>query len=125
MSLALLLGTELSVDVEASHEVFGINAPGPYVERVAALGITYVPVRSLTRSWAPASDLAAFRELVHTILSLDLDVHDVRRVRGRMFVQGRGPRRARKHEQSMEATSALRPRDRVHQRPWPSPDPDR
>lgn len=74
MSLALLLGTELSVDVEAGHEVFGVSAPGPYVERVAALGVTHVPVRTLTRSWAPASDLAAFCELVHTIRSLDLDV---------------------------------------------------
>jgi glycosyltransferase involved in cell wall biosynthesis len=74
MSLALLLGTELSVDVEAGHEVFGISAPGPYVERVAALGVTHVPVRTLTRSWAPASDLAAFRDLFTTIRSLDLDV---------------------------------------------------
>ncbi|GAA4403476.1 hypothetical protein GCM10023153_33530 [Ornithinibacter aureus] len=74
MSLALLLGTELSVDVEAGHEVVGISAPGPYVERVAALGVTHVPVRTLTRSWAPASDLAAFRDLFTTIRSLDLDV---------------------------------------------------
>ena len=74
MSLALLLGTELAVDVEAGHEVFGISAPGPYVERVEALGVSHVPVRALTRSWAPASDLAAFRELLTTIRSLDLDV---------------------------------------------------
>jgi len=74
MSLALLLGTELTVDVEAGHEVFGISAPGPYVDRVKSLGVTHVPVRALTRSWAPASDLAAFRELVRTIKSLDLDV---------------------------------------------------
>ena len=74
MSLALLLGTELAVDVEAGHRVFGISAPGPYVDRVEALGVTHVPVRSLTRSWAPASDLAAFRQLVRTLRSLDLDV---------------------------------------------------
>ena len=74
MSLALLLGTELEVDVAAGHEVFGISAAGPYVERVEALGVTHVPVRSLTRSWSPTSDLAAFRELVSTIRSLDLDV---------------------------------------------------
>ena len=74
MSLALLLGTELAVDVEAGHEVFGISASGPYVERVEALGVTHVPVRALTRSWAPTSDLAAFRELFTTIRSLDLDV---------------------------------------------------
>ena len=70
----LLLGTELTVDVEAGHEVFGISAPGPYVERVEALGVSHVPVRALTRSWAPASDLAALRELFTTIRSLDLDV---------------------------------------------------
>jgi glycosyltransferase involved in cell wall biosynthesis len=74
MSLALLLGTELTVDVEAGHEVFGISAPGPYVGRIESLGVTHVPVRSLTRSWAPTSDLAAFRELVRTIRSLELDV---------------------------------------------------
>ena len=74
MSLALLLGTELTVDVEAGHEVFGISAPGPYVDRVESLGVTHVPVRALTRSWAPTSDLAAFRELFTTIRSLDLDV---------------------------------------------------
>ena len=28
MSLALLLGTELAVDVEAGHETFGLSAPG-------------------------------------------------------------------------------------------------
>lgn len=74
MSLALLLGTELQVDVEAGHEVFGISAPGPYVERVEALGVTHVPITALTRVWDPKRDLAAFRELVTTIRGLDLDV---------------------------------------------------
>jgi glycosyltransferase involved in cell wall biosynthesis len=74
MSLALLLGTELTVDVEVGHEVFGISAPGPYVGRVESLGVTHVPVRSLTRSWAPTSDLKALLELVRTIRSLELDV---------------------------------------------------
>jgi glycosyltransferase involved in cell wall biosynthesis len=74
MSLALLLGTELEVDVAAGHEVFGISAPGPYVERVEALGVTHVPVSELTRSWAPGRDRAAFAQLVRTIRSLDLDV---------------------------------------------------
>ena len=74
MSLALLLGTELEEGVAAGHQLFGISAPGPYVERVTALGVTHVPVASLTRSWAPARDLAAFRELFHVIRSLDLDV---------------------------------------------------
>ena len=74
MSLLLLLGTELATDVDAGHEVFGISAPGPYVERVEALGVTHVPLPDLTRSWAPAQDLAAFRGLLSTLRALDLDV---------------------------------------------------
>ncbi len=74
MSLALLLGTELAVDVEEGHIVFGISAPGPYVERVEALGVTHVPVTSFTRSWSLVSDLKAFIELFRTLRRLDLDV---------------------------------------------------
>ena len=74
MSLALLLGTELTVDAEQGHAVFGISSPGRYVERVEALGVTHVPIRSLTRSWSPRSDLRAFRELYSAIRTLDLDV---------------------------------------------------
>lgn len=74
MSLALLLGTELAVDVDAGHEVFGISAPGPYVERVERLGVRHVPIASLTRSWSPRSDLRAARELHAALLRLDLDV---------------------------------------------------
>lgn len=74
MSLALLLGTELEEGVAAGHQVVGISAPGPYVGRVRELGVMHVPVASLTRSWAPARDLAAFRELFRVIRSLDLDV---------------------------------------------------
>lgn len=74
MSLALLLSTELEVDLEEGHEVFGISAPGPYVPRVTALGVTHVPLSHLTRSWAVRQDLLAFRELLHTLRSLELDV---------------------------------------------------
>ncbi|GAA2168115.1 hypothetical protein GCM10009826_46720 [Humibacillus xanthopallidus] len=74
MSLALLLGTELAVDIEQGHTVFGISAPGPYVERIESLGVTHVPVVKLTRSWDPRSDAAAFRGLVRTIRGLELDV---------------------------------------------------
>lgn len=74
MSLALLLATELEEDLRAGHEVFGISAPGPYVERVQALDVTHVPVRSLTRSWSLLSDLKAFVELYRTIKRLKLDV---------------------------------------------------
>ena len=74
MSLALLLGTELAEDVVAGHKSFGISAPGPYVERVEALGVTHVPIAHLTRSWNLRSDLAAFVELFRTIRRLRLDV---------------------------------------------------
>ena len=74
MSLALLLGTELAVDVEDGHTVYGISAPGPYVERVEALGVTHVSVSHFTRSWSLVSDIKAFAELFRTIKRLKLDV---------------------------------------------------
>src|SRR5690606_20217703 len=74
MSLALLLGTELSVGVQAGHKVFGISAPGRYVGDVAARGATHVPVPSLTRAWDLRADVAAGRELWRVIRSLHLDV---------------------------------------------------
>lgn len=74
MSLALLLATELAEDVAAGHSTFGVSATGPYVERVEQVGVTHVPVHSLTRSWNLRSDLAAFVELFRTIRGLDLDV---------------------------------------------------
>ena len=74
MSLALLLGTELSYDVERGFEVFGISAPGPYVERVEALGVRHVALPSLTRSWDVRSDLRVVRELRSALVELRLDV---------------------------------------------------
>ncbi|WP_370460035.1 glycosyltransferase [Nostocoides sp. F2B08] len=74
ISLALLLATELEERVQEGHEVFGISAPGPYVERVKALGVEHVPIRSLTRSWGLRQDLRAFVDLWRTLRSLDLDV---------------------------------------------------
>jgi glycosyltransferase involved in cell wall biosynthesis len=74
MSLALLLGRELEIDVENGLETFGVSAPGPYVEHVTRLGVTHVPIPSLTRSWAPGSDLRAARDLAVALRRLDLDV---------------------------------------------------
>ena len=74
MSLVLLLGTELSEDLAAGHTVFGISAPGRYVERVAARGVVHVPIPSLTRSWGLREDGRAFVDLVRTLRGLDLDV---------------------------------------------------
>lgn len=74
MSLALLLRTELEVDVAAGFEVFGLSAPGEYVPEVEALGVTHVPLGALTRSWDLARDAAAARELAATLRALRLDV---------------------------------------------------
>ncbi|MGH9084632.1 MAG: glycosyltransferase [Acidimicrobiales bacterium] len=74
MSLALLLATELRVDVEAGHEVLGISAPGRYVPEVEALGVRHVAVSSLTRAWDLRSDVQAARDLWSLIRGLDLDV---------------------------------------------------
>ena len=74
MSLALLLATELAVDVAAGHEVFGISAPGPWVADVERLGVTHVPLPALTRSWDVRSDLRAARELRAQLAALQLDV---------------------------------------------------
>lgn len=73
-SLAILLGTELQVDVDAGFEVYGISAPGPFVAEVEHLGVRHVAVPSLTRRWDPRGDLAAARELLSVLRVLDLDV---------------------------------------------------
>lgn len=74
MSLALLLGTELAVDFEQGHDVFGLSAPGPYVQRVEALGVRHIPLTALTRAWDPWRDARALFELVRALRRLDLDV---------------------------------------------------
>ena len=74
MSLSLLLGTELAVDVAAGHEVFGLSCPGRFVAAVEELGVQHVPLPSLTRSWDPQRDVRATGELVRALRRLDLDV---------------------------------------------------
>ncbi len=74
MSLALLLPTELAVDVEAGCETYGLSAPGRFVPAVESLGVVHVPLPSLTRSWDLRGDLAATRELVAALRRLRPDV---------------------------------------------------
>ncbi len=74
MSLALLLATELEERVHEGWEVFGISAPGPYVERVEAFGVHHVAIPQLTRSWSLGSDAKAFVALFRTLRGLQLDV---------------------------------------------------
>lgn len=73
MSLALLLSTELAVDVETGFDTIGISAPGPYVERVEALGVTHVEV-PFTRSWDVMGDARAAMELAKVLRRLRPDV---------------------------------------------------
>ena len=74
MSLSLLLGTELAVDVEAGWRTAGLSAPGPYVDALTVLGVEHVPLPSLTRSWNPRRDVRATRELVAALRRFDPDV---------------------------------------------------
>jgi glycosyltransferase involved in cell wall biosynthesis len=74
ISLALLLSTELAEDVAEGHEVIGLSAPGPYLERLGALGVRHVPIPELTRSWDLKRDVRAFVELWRVLRELDLDV---------------------------------------------------
>ncbi|WP_431677591.1 glycosyltransferase family 4 protein [Kitasatospora sp. KL5] len=74
MSLQLLLATELTVDVEAGFETYGISAPGPYVPQLEAIGVRHEPLHSLTRSWQPRADAAAGRELLAVLRRIRPDV---------------------------------------------------
>lgn len=67
MSLAILLGTELSQRVEEGVQVFGIAAPGPYVPAVEALGVKFVPIPSFSRSFGLSSDVSAAVELFRAL----------------------------------------------------------
>lgn len=74
MSLALLLATELEVDLEAGYDVFGISAPGSYVPAIEQLGVRHVAVPALTRAWSPADDVRAARQLAAALRRLQPDV---------------------------------------------------
>ncbi|CCH72299.1 hypothetical protein BN11_1520012 [Nostocoides australiense Ben110] len=74
MSLALLLATELVTAREAGYDVFGISSGGPYAPRIEALGVTHVPLPSLTRTWNPRADTRAFVDLVRILRRLRPEV---------------------------------------------------
>lgn len=74
LSLAVLLRTELEVDVETGLRTFGISAPGPYVDRIEAFGVEHVPLPALTRRWDLRCDARAAAELAAALRDLDLDV---------------------------------------------------
>ncbi|MFZ4518756.1 MAG: glycosyltransferase family 4 protein [Microthrixaceae bacterium] len=70
ISLELLLGPQLSAFVAAGYEVFGLSAPGPFVERIEARGVTHLPLANATRAMAPHRDLLALGELRSTFRRL-------------------------------------------------------
>jgi glycosyltransferase involved in cell wall biosynthesis len=74
MSLALLLGTELRVDLEEGFEVYGISAPGPYVAAVEALGVTHVALPTFSRAWGLAGDVRAAVDLARALRRIRPDV---------------------------------------------------
>ena len=74
ISQAKLLATELRVDVATGLDVTALCARDEYVPEVEALGVTYVALPALTRTWDPRRDAAAARQLASTLRSLHLDV---------------------------------------------------
>lgn len=74
MSLALLLETELRIDVASGLETFGLSAPGDFVRRVEDLGVRHISIPGLTRSWQPTADGRAAVQLTRVLRRLSLDV---------------------------------------------------
>jgi glycosyltransferase involved in cell wall biosynthesis len=74
ISLALLLGPQLSAFAAAGYEIVGVSAPGMFVAGLEAAGIRHVPLRHSTRAMAPARDAAAFGELVSVFRRLRPDL---------------------------------------------------
>jgi glycosyltransferase involved in cell wall biosynthesis/FMN phosphatase YigB (HAD superfamily) len=62
-SLRYLLYPQLTAIRDRGGDVFGISAPGPYADGLAAEGIRHVPLASSTRSMNPLADLRAAVEL--------------------------------------------------------------
>jgi glycosyltransferase involved in cell wall biosynthesis len=74
ISLFLLLGPQLLAFRDAGYDVVGVSAPGPYVERLEALGIRHVALQHATRAMAPNRDAALVPELVRTFRRLRPDI---------------------------------------------------
>src|SRR5205085_8662837 len=59
----VLLAFQLERFRDAGYDVVGVSAPGEHVEALERRGIRHVPVRHLTRRWAPGRDARALAEL--------------------------------------------------------------
>jgi glycosyltransferase involved in cell wall biosynthesis len=62
-SLAALLARQLERFEDEGFEVAGAAAPTGYSSALARRGIRFIPVDSLTRTWAPAEDAKALADL--------------------------------------------------------------
>lgn len=74
ISLALLLGPQLSAFADAGFEVFGVSAPGPFVAELEATGIRHIALRHSTRSVSPIGDIRAAGELFALLHRLRPDI---------------------------------------------------
>ena len=74
ISLALLLGPQLTAFAAAGYDVIGISAPGPFVADLEAAGIRHIPLPHATRSVAPTEDGRAAVALYRLLRGLRPDI---------------------------------------------------
>ncbi len=74
ISLELLLGPQLSAFIEAGYDVHATSAPGPFVDAIAARGVTFHPLEHSTRSMSLLADVRAAREFHRLVRRLDPDI---------------------------------------------------
>jgi glycosyltransferase involved in cell wall biosynthesis len=74
MSLALLLGPQLSAFAVAGYDVVGVSAPGPFVAELERAGIRHIALGHATRSVSPLDDVRAAAELYRLLRRLRPDI---------------------------------------------------
>jgi glycosyltransferase involved in cell wall biosynthesis len=74
ISLALLLGPQLSAFSAAGFDVIGVSAPGPFVPDLERAGIRHIALPHATRSVSPLDDLRAATALYRLLRRLRPDI---------------------------------------------------
>jgi len=74
ISLALLLGPQLSAFSDAGYHVVGVSAAGPFVAQLRQRGIEHIALQHATRSVALGRDLRALVELRALLTRLQPDI---------------------------------------------------
>jgi glycosyltransferase involved in cell wall biosynthesis len=74
MTLALLLGPQLSAFAAAGYEVVGVSASGSFVPELERAGIRHIPLRHATRSVSVLDDVRAAAELYRMLRELRPDI---------------------------------------------------